>query len=460
MSLEPRADSRLPGVVWPTFPNLHAVRKQALLFELEQTQWLSPEKIEAAQFRQLQGLLAHATRHVPHYREAIGTAVDDAIDPAAWRDLPILSRQALNAAGDQLVADRYPQDHGRSFELKTSGSTGLVVRVRGTELTQLFWEILCLRDHLWHDREFPRKLVVMRYQRDPALKDAEGVPSPGWGPATDDVVRTGPSRQYHLGLDIGALATALAREQPGYLLTHPSVVQGLARHCLDKGLQVPGLLEVRTLGESASPELRSLCRQAWGVHLVDMYTCQEAGYLALQCPDHSHLHVQSENVLLEVVDAAGRPCAPGEVGRVLVTSLANFATPLIRYELGDYAEVGEPCPCGRGLPVIRRVMGRYRNLLTMPDGSRRWPVLGNEGRLRDIAPIGYMQLVQTAVDAISVRLVMQRKLAESEEQELGTYVRGNLGHPFHLEFEYVDSIRNPANGKIEQFISLLEPDPR
>lgn len=71
-----------------------------------------------------------------------------------------------------------------------------------------------------------------------------------------------------------------------------------------------------------------------------------------------------------------------------------------------------------------------------------------------------MQLVQTAVDAISVRLVMQRKLAESEEQELGTYVRGNLGHPFHLEFEYVDSIRNPANGKIEQFISLLEPDPR
>ena len=89
-----------------------------------------------------------------------------------------------------------------------------------------------------------------------------------------------------------------------------------------------------------------------------MYTCQEAGYLALQCPDYPHFHVQSENVLLEVVDDVGQPCGPGEVGRVLITSLNNFATPLIRYELGDYAEVGAPCPCGRGLPVLKRIMGR------------------------------------------------------------------------------------------------------
>jgi phenylacetate-CoA ligase len=104
--------------------------------------------------------------------------------------------------------------------------------------------------------------------------------------------------------------------------------------------------------------------------MVDMYTCQEAGYLALQCPDHPHYHVQSENVLLEVVDDQGLPCAPGEVGRVLVTSLNNFATPLIRYEIGDYAEVGAACSCGRGLPVLKRIMGRYRNLLTLPDGTR------------------------------------------------------------------------------------------
>src|SRR3546814_3878705 len=91
-----------------------------------------------------------------------------------------------------------------------------------------------------------------------------------------------------------------------------------------------------TVGETVSAKARGLVQRAWGVPLKDSYSCEEAGYLTMQCPDHEVYHVQSENVLLEVVDDDGRPCGPGETGRVLITSLHNFATPLIRYELGDY----------------------------------------------------------------------------------------------------------------------------
>lgn len=457
MTLAPLLNAGLPGVAWPAFPTERGARKQAMLFQLDHSQWLAADEIESAQLDQLRTLLSHAQRNVPYYRSRLVSAAGDVRDMRAWRELPVMDRRTVHERANDLRSTQIPPEHGRTFELKTSGSTGLVVRVLGTDLTQFMWEVFCLRDHLWHRRDFSRKLAVLRYQRDPALKTPEGMPSAGWGPPTGDVVRTGSSRQFHLGLDIATLAEKLAAEQPGYLLTHPSVVGGLALHCLANGLQIPGLVGVRTLGESSSPDLRSLCRAAWGVPLVDMYTCQEAGYLALQCPEHEHLHVQSENVLLEVVDDSGRPCAPGEIGRVLITSLANFATPLIRYELGDYAELGEPCACGRGLPVVRQVMGRFRNLLTLPDGRRRWPVLGNEGRLREIAPIQYMQMVQTAPDSITVRLVMARPLNEPELRELTAYIQGNLGYPFHLEFEYVDDIRNPANGKVEQFISRLEP---
>ena len=46
-------------------------------------------------------------------------------------------------------------------------------------------------------------------------------------------------------------------------------------------------------------------------------------------------------------------------GRIVVTALNNFATPLIRYEIGDYAEVGEICSCGRGFrPPTGRRRGR------------------------------------------------------------------------------------------------------
>jgi phenylacetate-CoA ligase len=77
--------------------------------------------------------------------------------------------------------------------------------------------------------------------------------------------------------------------------------------------------------------------------------------MALQCPDHPHYHVLAENCLLELLDAAGRPA---RAGRVVVTPLHNFATPLLRYDLGDEAEFGPPCACGRALPVLTRISRR------------------------------------------------------------------------------------------------------
>ena len=44
--------------------------------------------------------------------------------------------------------------------------------------------------------------------------------------------------------------------------------------------------------------------------------------------------------------------------------------PLLRYEIGDYAEVGPTCDCGRTLPVLTRILGRDRNRLVMPNGER------------------------------------------------------------------------------------------
>ena len=55
---------------------------------------------------------------------------------------------------------------------------------------------------------------------------------------------------------------------------------------------------------------------------------------------------------MEVPGYTGRPCALGEVGRAIVTPLQIFITQLIRYELGYFAEVGETCACGHGLPTV------------------------------------------------------------------------------------------------------------
>ena len=448
--------SAVTGIGWPAIPAPVAASKLAQLFQLEQSQWWTPGQLQDMQFRQLQQVVRFARETVPFYRQHLkefpGT---HKIDPESWRNLPILSRQALHQASQQLKSERIPKEHGRQIPVRTSGSTGMVVEVLATDLTQFFWQVFCLRDHHWHRRDMQGKLLVIRYIKDQTGKSADGLHNQGWGSATDDAMLTGPAALYSILLDVPYLAGRLMEEKPAYLLSHPSVLLGLAQYCLDHGIRPRGLQEVRSLGESLPESLRGLCHQAWGVPLVDVYSCQEAGYLALQCPEHEHYHVQSENVLLEVIDDAGRPCKPGEIGRVVITSLNNFATPLIRYELGDYAEVGEPCPCGRGLPVLKRIMGRYRNLLTLPNGEQRWPRLGYESKLQEVAPIELMQMIQHSVDEIEVRLVMPRPLTEAEKTHLSAFIHKNLEHPFQLRFEYVDTIRNSANGKLEQFISKL-----
>jgi phenylacetate-CoA ligase len=147
----------------------------------------------------------------------------------------------------------------------------------------------------------------------------------------------------------------LHRCDPDYLLTYPSNLTALVPAMREAGLRLTRLREIVTMAELLPPETRTLVREAWGVPIRDTYSAKEVGYMALQCPEHEHLHVQSEVALVEVLDETGRPCTPGQIGRVIVTPLHNFAMPLIRYEIGDYSEVGPPCACGRGLPVLTRV---------------------------------------------------------------------------------------------------------
>ena len=162
-------------------------------------------------------------------------------------------------------------------------------------------------------------------------------------------------------------------------------------------------------------------------------------------------HIMSESLLVEVLDEHGNPCLPGQVGRVVITDLHNFATPLIRYDNGDYAEAGTACPCGRGLPTLKRIAGRERNMLLLPDG-RRWPAIGNY-RVREIAPIRQYQIIQRNRETIEVRLVSDTPLTDGQETRLKEVIHESLEFPFQLQFVYFPgNIPRGPGGKLEEFI--------
>jgi phenylacetate-CoA ligase len=160
----------------------------------------------------------------------------------------------------------------------------------------------------------------------------------------------------------------------------------------------------------------------------------------------------SEALLVEVIDDAGRACAPGQTGRVVVTTLHNFSMPLIRYEIGDLAEAGGDCACGRGLPVIQRILGRMRNMLVLADGRRYWPSFGLRGLSTELG-IRQHQLVQKSFDLIEARLVVDAPLDAAREERLRRQLLSRAPAGFRIEFIYCADIPRSASGKFEDFIS-------
>jgi phenylacetate-CoA ligase len=264
--------------------------------------------------------------------------------------------------------------------------------------------------------------------------------------------RTGPAQYIPITAGLDRQWAWLTEFDPDTLLIYPSTLAALARLAEARGETLPGLHHIWTIGETLPPATRALAAAVFGPAPVDLYSSQEVGIIALQCPDSGLYHVAAECVLVEVLDERGAPCGPGEVGRVTVTDLRNFATPLIRYDIGDYAEASSPCACGRGLPTLARILGRERNLILMPDGARHWPLVGF-ARFRDAAPVAQYQLVQRERERIEVRLVVESPLAPGQEAALGAVIREALGHDFALTFTYFpDRIPPSKGGKFEEFV--------
>ncbi|MDQ6928492.1 MAG: phenylacetate--CoA ligase family protein [Actinomycetota bacterium] len=454
--------SAIPGETWPAVPEARAAQRLSVLLQLEKSQWWPAEVIATHQFDQLQNLLVHAHATVPFYKERLATtgwAPDGLITPEQWRRLPILTRAELQEAEHDVRSTAIPAEHGTPVSYMTSGSTARPLETVGTALTRLMWSCFTLRHHLWHQQDMSLKMAVIRQFPSEDSLPRRGRVAPGWGPATEAVVQTGPCALLDIRRTVGEQAEWLIEQDPGYLLTYPSNALALARLFESGRKSLPELRAVHTFGEVCDLDVRAEVRAAFGVPVVDMYSSQEVGYVALQCPTQDRYHVQAENLIVEVLDADGAPCRPGQLGRVVVTTLHNFATPLFRYELGDYAQVGRPCPCGRGLPALTRVLGRQRNMLTLPDGAQRWPTFGDSTEfvqaLSTLPRIEQFQVVQKSLAQLEVLLVCERALDLVEEELVRDYLDGALGHRFETEFSYHGEIPRSPSGKFEDFRSEL-----
>ena len=174
--------------------------------------------------------------------------------------------------------------------------------------------------------------------------------------------------RFNLSTDVGAhrtlrldagrpaseLTAALEDFKPDALLGYASAIGLLACEALDGRLDVAPRI-VATTSEVRPPETTDRIRRAWGVEPHDAFGSTETLYGG-DCEHHTGIHVFEDQTLVEVVD-----------GRLVMTSLVRRSQPLIRYELGDLAQLdAAPCPCGRSFARLTAVEGRADDVLRLP----------------------------------------------------------------------------------------------
>lgn len=160
-------------------------------------------------------------------------------------------------------------------------------------------------------------------------------------------------------------------------------------------------------GELLTPAAQRRAAAAFGCQVTQAYAASEAMPLALPCR-HGRLHLNSDWFLVEPVDQQGRAVPAGtRSDGLLVTNLANYVQPVIRYQLGDSVVVsGQRCPCGSPFQTIT-VEGRTDEILRLaaPDGGAVVLVPMAVATVVEETPgVRRYQVVQTGPSSLTVRL--------------------------------------------------------
>lgn len=448
-----RERSDVEGIAWPAFHAGESAVLASMLAQLAVSERLAPTVLAERQGEQLAALTAHHAKHTPSFQARLKQAGGEKplSTIAELRRLKPLSRREVQSAGAAFFATVVPRGHLPLGHVKTSGSTGEPVGVHKTAVNRLFWAALAIRDHVWNGRDFSGRMTAIRANLSTYSEESN------WGHPVATLYETGPGQGIPITTDIREQLRLAARFRPTVLLVYPNNLDAFADIWEREGFTLDSVRHVKTLGETVSDKLRARIKAVTGLRIEDNYSSQEVGPIAIQCAASGLYHVMGETLAVEVLDASGEPCAEGEAGRVVVTDLHNFASPMIRYDIGDFAVPGAPCPCGRGLPTLQRILGRERNLIVKADGSRHWPLVGFH-RFDEAAPVRQYQFVQHTVREIEFKVVTDAPLTPGQREKLAEIANGALGGG--LEIRITESrTRLPvgANGKFEEFVSMVGP---
>lgn len=440
------------ALLFPVHEMLKRHRSVRLRRRLERSQWWSPQQLEALQLQRLRELLLHASEHVPYFRQLYTRLNFDATRVHDLRDLrclPVLTKAEINRYRDDFVAE----NAGPLQRFNTGGSSGEpLIFFQGKERVSHDVAAKWRATRWWGVDIGDREALMWGSPIELNAQDR-------WRMRRDRLLRSLLLPAFDLSAArLDDYLDRLQRLRPAMLFGYPSAMCLLVRHAHSRRMALDdlGVKVVFVTAERLYDEQRALLEQAFAAPVANGYGGRDAGFLAHECPEGG-MHLTAEDVILEIVDAQGAPVAPGNSGAILVTHLASRDFPFIRYATGDVGALDtRPCPCGRGLPLLKRVEGRVTDFVVARDGTVMHG-LALIYVLRDLPQVRAFKIIQESLDTTRVLLVSVSGLPSALRLSIISQFRARLGPTVEILIEEVADIPAEASGKHRYVISKVAP---
>ena len=247
---------------------------------------------------------------------------------------------------------------------------------------------------------------------------------------------------------IEKIIVGLNKWKPKYLRGYSSSLYILARGILKYRFHLSyDLQAIFSTAEKLLSNQRLIIQKAFQAPVFDGYGLNDGGLSAFECKFHSGMHVDMERAYCEVVDDQGNPI-DAKQGKIIATSLHNYAFPFIRYDTGDRGIVSfHKCSCGRKGKVITSIEGRSTDIIEINGKKTGSPVFTVLFGKFDIEQY---QIIQKPDNRLIIKIVKGPEFSNQDEEYISEVIRSHIGD-VDLQYDYCDSI-TPYNGAKHKFI--------
>ena len=353
----------------------HLSKKEKVLKEAEFL--ISQTKVdvktqESLAFDKLSSLIKYASSNSDFWKDRLKSAASSSADElkSLLKEIPITSSRELQLISEKMriLPPNIALSNYRIFQ--TSGTTSQPKEVmKLASFHELLVSSSVVFEWLWHKRDVSLQVAAFRANKADNDKAPKNLSLTYIGNPSNPVVRESTHRTAPQLLD------ELEKIQPHFLYTNGLMLRLMAIEQLRKPRQLKHLKEVWSVSDLIESTTRSLIKQAFGVRVVDRYSTEEFGLIALQCPVDDHLHIFAPRFVVEVLDENDEEVEIGKPGRAIITSLTSKIQPLLRYEIGDILVLGSKCRGGYTWPIIEKILGRSRQTFKTKEGEEKFATL-------------------------------------------------------------------------------------